>query len=439
MGPFAVQQMDENSQNMRLDRWIMKHVCSNWNATQKLISAKQVWVLHPERTEDQHRRSVMIPRFRPEVAGSKRLQPGDYVYFPRTMAPRPKRRYPTKQGSEPPGWLLRRVLYKDTDFLAIDKPAGWAVLPGRHVGGMHLHRLFPTLQFGNEEPPRLVHRLSTELSGVLLLARHKAAAAYAKDLIQQRAFWQRSFWGLVCGRTPSSGTVSMPLAQERCQDRMISKPRREDDGGFAAITEYQLQRFSPLAGGLSLLELNPYSGRHHQTRAHCAFGLRAPLVGDPVYYSLSNSLNTETDFRVRYHSEDAKKERKELLGPQPSLHLHSRQLHIKTFAGRDVVITARLPPPMLTSFEKLGWGNFARRADREAAKLLAWSPDQDQQLQEALRRADHNGEDAEAEETVEDAAEETGDDQVLSFELPEIEEEGPPIVTRGRRSRRTSR
>ena len=33
--------------------------------------------------------------------------------------------------------------------------------------------------------------------------------------------------------------------------------------------------------------MNPYSGRYHQTRAHCAFGLRAPIVGDPVYYALS--------------------------------------------------------------------------------------------------------------------------------------------------------
>ena len=31
-----------------------------------------------------------------------------------------------------------------------------------------------------EEPPKFVHRLSTEMTGVLLLARHKAAVAYAK-------------------------------------------------------------------------------------------------------------------------------------------------------------------------------------------------------------------------------------------------------------------
>lgn len=33
-----------------------------------------------------------------------------------------------------------------------------------------------------QEPPKFVHRLSTEITGILLLARHKAAAAYAKAL-----------------------------------------------------------------------------------------------------------------------------------------------------------------------------------------------------------------------------------------------------------------
>eukprot|EP00931_Biecheleriopsis_adriatica_P065324 TRINITY_DN39890_c0_g1_i2.p1 TRINITY_DN39890_c0_g1~~TRINITY_DN39890_c0_g1_i2.p1 ORF type:complete len:447 (-),score=83.16 TRINITY_DN39890_c0_g1_i2:5-1345(-) len=373
---------------MRLDRWIMKHVCSNWNASQKLIAAKQVWVMSPTTTVDAHRGSVMIPRFRPACQGKTQLRPKDFVYFPKAMSPVPKRRETTKPGQEPPGWLVERVIYKDTDFLAIDKPVGWSVTPGKHVGGMHLQRLLPSLQFGMEEPPRFVHRLSTELTGVLLLARHRAAASYAKDMVTQRAFWQRAFWGVVCGRTPKSGTVSMPLAEERRGQRgSVSKPAREDDGGLPALTEYTTLRYSPLGGGISLLEMNPYSGRHHQARAHCAFGLRAPLIGDPVYYELSNHLASETDFRVRYHSEDAKRERQAVLGAQPRMHLHSRQLMIKTFAGKEVLITAPLPPYMRATFDTLGWAGFLRRADRDAAAQAAWSSEEDPHIVEALGKA----------------------------------------------------
>ena len=57
-----------------------------------------------------------------------------------------------------------RLLYKDTDFLAINKPVGWAVQPGKHVGGMHLQRLLPELQFGFDAPPVLVDLLGTYIS-----------------------------------------------------------------------------------------------------------------------------------------------------------------------------------------------------------------------------------------------------------------------------------
>ena len=43
------------------------------------------------------------------------------------------------------------IIYKDTDFLVLDKPSGWSVAPGKHVGGMHLLRLLPSLQFGMED------------------------------------------------------------------------------------------------------------------------------------------------------------------------------------------------------------------------------------------------------------------------------------------------
>jgi len=388
LGPFARHHITETkgSPDMRLDRWIMKHVCSNWNAAQKLIVAKQVWVMRPDCTSEEHRSSVVIPRFRPPCQGSTRLMSGDYIYFPRVMRPAPKRRQRTERGTEPMDWLVSRVIYKDTDFLAINKPAGWSVTGGKHVGDVHLQRFLPSLRFGLDEEPQFVHRLSTELTGVLLLARHRAAAAYVKDVIQQRAFWHRSFWGLACGRAQQSGTVSIPLGSERLGPRMVSKPRREDDGGLPALTEYKTLLFSPLAGGISLLDLNPYSGRHHQTRAHCAFGLHAPLVGDPVYYSLSNRLGRETKLGLQVHSEESRRARKEVLGPQPKLHLHSRQMRLKTFAGKEIVITAPLPEHVVRSCHALGWGDYLRRADHQASASSSWSPDSDHHVSEALAR-----------------------------------------------------
>eukprot|EP00913_Durusdinium_trenchii_P002121 g1959.t1 len=312
---------------MRLDGWLYKHVCSSWDARQKLISSKQ-----------------------------------DFIYFPKTMSPVPKRREPLASG-QLDHLLLHRVIYKDTDFIAIDKPIGWTVNPGKKVGNLHLQRLLPTLQFGMEElpvPPSSGHVRDEGINDDSL--------GGLGDMIAQRAFWQRDFWALVCGRTPKTGQVSMPLAQERLGQRNVAKPVREDDGGLPAMTEYNALRFSPLCGGLTLLSMNPYSGRYHQTRAHCAFGLRAPMLGDPIYYELSNVVGgPASDFKVRYHSAENRHERKELLGPSPRLHLHSRQLMIKTFAGKEVVITAPVPEHFARSLNALGWEDWLRRAEHRGA------------------------------------------------------------------------
>ncbi|CAJ1327373.1 unnamed protein product [Effrenium voratum] len=445
LGPFACHRVPQDAEPMRLDRWLLKHVCSNWNARQKLIASKQVWVLGPQSTLEQHRGSVMIPRLRPGCKGKTTLKPQDFVYFPKVMTPVPKRREPAPK--EPPGWLLRRLIYKDTDFLAIDKPIGWSVNPGKHVGGAHLQKLLPSLKFGMEEAPKFVHRLSTEISGVLLLGRHKAAVAYAKDMIAQRAFWQRELWALVCGRTPKSGQVSMPLSLERHAKKHVAKPMREDDGGLPALTEYSNIRYSPLAGGLTLLSMNPYSGRYHQTRAHCAFGLRAPIVGDPVYYDLSNHLSESEDFKHRYHSTESRQERQTLLGAQRRLHLHSRQLTLKTFAGKEITVTAPVPQHMARSFQALGWQDWLRRAEGRAQRLAPWRAEEDKHLMEALAQvrketSPHAGEEADEADVLEDVEEdelEEEPEESDELEEPDHFQDVFELERGGRRGRRSKR
>jgi 23S rRNA pseudouridine955/2504/2580 synthase len=62
------------------------------------------------------------------------------------------------------------VLYRDEHIIALNKPPGLPVQGGskqhRHVDG-----LTPALRFGNDENPRLVHRLDKDTSGVLILGR----------------------------------------------------------------------------------------------------------------------------------------------------------------------------------------------------------------------------------------------------------------------------
>ena len=68
-----------------------------------------------------------------------------------------------------------RILYKDENILALNKPYNLPVQGGSKTQG-HLELLLDQFRFEKSESPRLVHRLDKGTCGVLLLARNKETA-----------------------------------------------------------------------------------------------------------------------------------------------------------------------------------------------------------------------------------------------------------------------
>src|SRR6185369_14118007 len=81
--------------------------------------------------------------------------------------------------------LQERVLYRDRDFIAIDKPAGLAVQGGSKTTH-HLDGMLDALRFDAADRPRLVHRLDKDTSGVLVLGRTPAATSRLAALFRGR-------------------------------------------------------------------------------------------------------------------------------------------------------------------------------------------------------------------------------------------------------------
>ena len=170
--------------------------------------------------------------------------------------------------------LRLAVLHEDEDLLAVNKPAGLAVIPGRGRD-TSLIEILRGQDLGREL--RLVHRIDVDTSGVVLLARHLEA-----QRVMVRAFARRrvdkEYWAVVLGRpADASGTVEAPIQQHpRRKERM-----RIHAGGRPAVTAWELlESWS----GYSLLRCRPLTGRRHQLRLHLAHaGL--PLAVDPLYGS----------------------------------------------------------------------------------------------------------------------------------------------------------
>lgn len=176
---------------------------------------------------------------------------------------------------EAQGW----VLHRDKDILVINKPAGLAVQGGSKVG-RHLDGLLPCLQFDAKEMPRLVHRLDKDTSGIMILARHRAAATELQRAFANKKI-QKTYLALVVGvPQPRSGEIESKLDKLARGEDSREMVRSVDDEGKRAVTRYST--LESLAGKLALVELEPITGRTHQLRVHMA-ELGCPIVGDGKY------------------------------------------------------------------------------------------------------------------------------------------------------------
>jgi 23S rRNA pseudouridine955/2504/2580 synthase len=101
-----------------------------------------------------------------------------------------------------PRLIERMILFEDEHVLVLNKPFGIAVQGGtgtkRHIDGILAGMAD---RFGDR--PRLVHRLDRDTTGVLLVAKHRDAAAKLGRIFQTRSA-AKTYWALVKGRAEAA-------------------------------------------------------------------------------------------------------------------------------------------------------------------------------------------------------------------------------------------
>lgn len=171
------------------------------------------------------------------------------------------------------------VLYKDKDILVINKPAGLPVQGGSKIS-KHLDGLLPALQFDAKDVPRLVHRLDKDTSGVLLLARHVAAASALQKAFAAKTI-RKTYLALVVGTPkPLAGEIVSNLDKVSMGEESYETVRSVEEEGKRAVTQYRT--IEHLARKIALVELEPITGRTHQLRVHMA-EMDCPILGDGKY------------------------------------------------------------------------------------------------------------------------------------------------------------
>ena len=217
------------------------------------------------------------------------------------------------------------VVAEDADWIAINKPSGLAVQGGsgttRHVDGM-----LQALAGDESDRMRLVHRIDKDTSGLLLLARGRAAARRLTSAFAERDM-EKTYLALVAGAVPSELRITDPLAK---RGRAGFETMTVDPDGQPADSE--MRRIDTAGPGVALVALRPHTGRTHQLRVHMAHAGH-PIIGDGKYGGMRGDGPAHPGGAVARR-----------------LHLHAWRLRLP--GGQQ--IEAPLPPHFRESLAALG-------------------------------------------------------------------------------------
>ena len=198
---------------------------------------------------------------------------GDVITLP---LDEPAPEYPAEDGA-------LTVLYEDEHLLAVDKPAGMLIHPSRATfTGTLANRVVAYYEkTGQKSAFHPITRLDRDTFGVVLLAKN----AYMHARIMENPP-KKTYQALVFGAPErESGEIDAPIARRE----LPSLLRYVDAGGKPSKTLYTLLERQ---GEVSLISLQPVTGRTHQLRVHCAYA-GYPIVGDPQYGSEESKVYSE--------------------------------------------------------------------------------------------------------------------------------------------------
>ena len=184
------------------------------------------------------------------------------------------------------------VVYVDDDVIVINKQAGIVVHPGAgNPTGTLVNAvlaIYPEIaSVGDPFRPGVVHRLDAGTTGLMVMARTKAAYDSLVEALQRRVVVRR-YLAIVWGEMSApSGVIDAPLGRDQRDPTKMAVLA----GGKIARTNYEVRQAFTLPVSCSLLECGLETGRTHQIRVHLAT-LGHSVVGDVVYGGARSVLSS---------------------------------------------------------------------------------------------------------------------------------------------------
>lgn len=176
------------------------------------------------------------------------------------------------------------IVHYDKNIVVVNKPSGMLSIEGKGPDKQDcIASRVRSLYEGCIQQP-CVHRLDQATSGLLVLGLTKTAHDRL-SLSFERKEVNKTYEALVHGIVDeSNGVVDLPIRLD-----VSNRPHQIVDleNGKYAVTKWRRLSIENRYGTkCTRLELEPLTGRTHQLRMHCTYGLGHPILGDTLYGDL---------------------------------------------------------------------------------------------------------------------------------------------------------
>lgn len=165
-----------------------------------------------------------------------------------------------------------KVVQETEDWIVVDKPAP---LPMHQGGRYYKNTLIYILKEMGYEDIKMVHRLDSVTSGLVLLAKNKATAITFRKMFEEGKV-EKWYYAVIEGELKSEVTVDVPIRRKR---GFVFECGEQLEGSKPAKTILFPEEY---CDGKTIVKCIPVTGRTHQIRLHLQY-IGYPIVDDPIY------------------------------------------------------------------------------------------------------------------------------------------------------------
>lgn len=178
---------------------------------------------------------------------------------------------------------MLNIIHETKDIIIVNKPAGQL---SQGAKGFDLDLVSEVMTYnasqGKPAYAAIINRLDRPVSGLVLIAKNKSAAAKYSTLMQKEGGFNKQYEALICGKVsePKGTFVDYLKKDGRTNTSAIVPADAADNDKDAKLSklEYEVISYDEVKD-ITHVRIHLITGRHHQIRVQFA-SRRNPLVGD---------------------------------------------------------------------------------------------------------------------------------------------------------------